>query len=102
MSRTHSAGPWTIGAGFTVECPSDIPGMPGRVAQFGFRPNAVRTVACVNACDGIDDPGAALAQARDLLAGLRETLDDPQDYEAAIMHAYEVVTIVKHLLGGSR
>lgn len=32
--------------------------------------NAARTVACVNACDGIADPAAALAEVRAILARL--------------------------------
>ena len=39
--------------------------------------NAARVVACVNACEGIDDPAATLAEVRDMLNMLsRMSLDD--------------------------
>ena len=38
--------------------------------------NAARVVACVNACEGIDDPAATLAEVRDMLNMLsRMSLD---------------------------
>lgn len=37
-------------------------GEAGPVAIVNSEANAVRIVACVNACEGIDDPGAALEE----------------------------------------
>ena len=44
----HTKGPWTFVDGkykpgdqrFTVECESNVPGMPGIIAKVGFKPNA--------------------------------------------------------------
>ncbi len=80
MPRTpHSPGPWTVNPAhpFTIECPTDIPGVAGRVAAFGFRPNAERAAACVNALDGIDDPATALAEVRRRLVDVRRALTGP-------------------------
>ncbi len=48
---------------------SDRSGKPRTVASMYFRvkADAERTVQCVNACSGMDDPGAALATAREVL-----------------------------------
>jgi hypothetical protein len=74
----HTPGPWT--ASFATvrkasaplaECYNDHPLLPGEA-------NAARIVACVNACEGIADPGAV----PDLLAALKSALDIMEGREA--------------------
>jgi hypothetical protein len=67
--KSHSPGPWRRSPDdrFAIECPTDIPDIYGTVATFGYLPNVDRTVACVNACEGIDDPAATLAEVRRVL-----------------------------------
>lgn len=48
----------------------------------GVRPNLNRIVDCVNACDGIEDPAAALAEVRRVLAAIALYADGAPAMEA--------------------
>ena len=49
--------------------------------------NAARVVACVNACEGIDDPAAALAEVRAALADHLRMLDEGPGCRTQYGHA---------------
>jgi hypothetical protein len=73
--------------------------------------NAARAVACVNACDGIADPAAALAEVRRRLEGLARELPyviaaidarEADDFSAeALREHIEEVRAALALLGGA-
>lgn len=62
--------------------------------------NAARVVACVNACEGIDDPAATLAEVRVLLEDLAD-MDDPTDTDEAFARRWRArAQAALALLGG--
>jgi hypothetical protein len=68
--------------------------------------NAARTVACVNALDGIADPGVALAEVRRLLVEARDALRRSAevyggDAEEQVFAAEEACVAALALLGGA-
>lgn len=75
MESKHTPGPWetSVGAGnWWSICAPGGGDMIADLSDSGFgcdvdAANANRIVQCVNACEGIDDPAAALAAARRLI-----------------------------------
>lgn len=51
------------------------------IADFVSREDAARAVACVNACEGLEDPGAAINRLRDTAEAMHKALQ-------ALMKAY--------------
>ena len=87
----HTKGPWTFVDGkyksrdqyerFTVECESNIPGMPGIIAKVGFKPNAHLIAAAPDLLEACESAAA-------LLNGLgRENGSVYKDLKSAIAKA---------------
>ena len=84
----HTPEPWRVGRPGTVVSDTPVPGMGGSdaVEYYGghligesiIEENARRIVACVNACAGMGDPTAEIAELKrqrdELLAALEEAV----------------------------
>jgi len=50
----HTPEPWSIAEHeshpWIIECNSNIEGIKGEICKIGYKPNARRIVACINAC----------------------------------------------------
>jgi hypothetical protein len=106
----HDPTPWSRNFNLLMSADNKL------VAVFEFggprkgeRPayeNAARAVACVNACDGIADPGVALAEVRRLLVEARDALRRSAvvyggDAEEQVFAAEEACVAALALLGGA-
>jgi hypothetical protein len=107
MDSKHTPAPWRL-------CYADgqIDGADGSTVrrfawssykEFAALPaveqaNIRRTVACVNACEGIDDPAAALRAARE---ALEWTLQKGEQHEWLPCKSAERIRAALALLGGA-
>lgn len=84
MSAKHTPEPWALSgcvnecsiSGHSVIC--DQSNAP--IGYIAYSDDANRAIICVNACAGIEDPGAAIREAREALfalLALRENGDVP-------------------------
>ena len=91
MTMKHTPGPWfehNLAIGDGARGPFTYP--LGRDAETAAA-NASRIVACVNACEGLADPGAAIKALR---ASLAETLRALETHltDAAVQHGLKAVS----------
>ena len=95
--KKHTPGPWSVSGGVIVGPPNG--GLVAEIADFvtfigSARPsisaaerdrNAARAVACVNACEGINDPALALKSIRRALAFYDESPSDRRAMELSMV-----------------
>ncbi len=94
MERTHTPTPWKADPGDTSVWWAITTGRSGEViadlSDSAFCAeddalNARRIVTCVNACAGIEDPAATLAEVRGLLARLNAATGNPALLQAIMV-----------------
>ena len=101
----HTPGPWEADSdGHIYHAPTDEDADPHVARANRARPehaaNAARIVACVNACEGIDDPAVGLAKVRAALLAARGWLRHGADGGGRAGDVEDAMTAALALLGG--